>query len=333
MSFPCIGTALRALNLAGTVSILPILACLAWGGASTARAESAKRSHMPSAVLLATGGAPSGGEALDSVIQAGLEELALVNITARPGMDLGALQLALDCVAETTQCLHAVTTQSGAQILIAPTVQRTPSELILTLLRFDARGDGDMRRVLRRFPGKTLGPAALDAVPEMLRELFGLPPKPKPAAEAPAPAKTPPATKPPAPAPLPLPEGPMEPAASRPTPVGPLVLAGAGVLVIGGGVVAGLMMQANQDKYNKRAPATIPEAQSATDTKSTGQTQATVANVLFAVGGAAVVAGGIWLIVELSRPRPQYDETLTSLRPALGPHQLGLVLTQRGDWL
>jgi hypothetical protein len=330
MSCPCIGTLRRALaTLASTLSILSILALC---GASTARAESAKRAHMPSAVLLATGGAPSGGEALDSVIQAGLEELALVNITARPGMDLGALQLALDCVAETTQCLRAVTTQSGAQILIAPTVQRTPSELILTLLRFDARGDGDMRRVLRRFPGKTLGSAALDAVPEMLRELFGLPPKPKPAAEAPAP-KTPPATKPPPPAPLPLPEGPMEPAASRPTPVGPLVLAGAGVLVIGGGVVAGLMMQATQDKLNKHAPTTKTEVDTALDTKSTGQTQQTVANVLFAVGGAAVVAGGIWLIVELSKPRPQYDETLTSLRPALGPHQLGLVLTHRGGWL
>jgi hypothetical protein len=330
MSCPCIGTVRALATFASTLSILLIHAA---GGASGARADSAKRAHMPSAVLLATGGAPSGGEALDSVIHASLEELALVRVTARPGMDLGALQLALDCIAETTQCLRAVTTQTSTQILIAPTVQRTPSELILTLLRFDARGDGDTRRVLRRFPGKTLGSAALDAVPDMLRELFGLPAKPKtpPVAEVPAPAKAAPVSTQPT-APLPLPEGPMEPEAPRPTPVGPLVLAGAGVLVIGGGVVAGLMMLATQDEYNKHAPDTSTEVPNALDTKSTGKTEETVANVLFVVGGAAVVAGGIWLIVELNRPRPQY-ETLTSLRPVLGPHQLGLVLTHRGGWL
>jgi hypothetical protein len=307
--------------------------------AHLAKADASKHSGsgLPSAVLLATGGAPSGGEALDSVILAGLEELGVVQITARPGMDLGALQLALDCVAETPQCLRSVTTQSGALVLVAPTVQRTSSELILNLLRFDARGDGELRRVLRRFPGKTLGAAALDAVPSMLRELFGLPANEKKAAPPPA-AETKPAPLKPAPleppAPLPLPEGPMEPAASRAVPVGPLVLAGVGVLVIGGGIVAGLMKQSSEDKFNKLPqPRTEPEARSANDLKSTGQTEATLSNVFFGVGGAAVAAGAIWLVVELSqKPRAEY-EPVTSLRPTFGPHQLGLVLSHHGAGL
>jgi hypothetical protein len=306
------------------------------GLGQVARADAPKRSGLPSAVLLATAGAPSGGEALDSVILAGLEELGVVQITSRPGMDLGALQLALDCVAETPQCLRSVTTQSGALILVAPNVQRTSSELILSLLRFDARGEGEMRRVLRRFPGKTLGSEALDAVPAMLRELFGLPAKEKKAPPPPAavtqPAPVTPAA-PEAPAPTSLPDGPMEPAASRPVPVGPLVLAGVGVLAIGGGVVAGLMKQSTEDAYNKHQPTTVAEADAASDKRSSAKTEAVLSTVFFGVGGAAVAAGAIWLLVELNqKPRPEY-EPLTSLRPTFGPQQVGLVFSHHGSGL
>lgn len=301
---------------------------------SVAPASADARAHAgtPTAVLLATGGASAGGAAFDSVVQAGLEELGVVRITARPGIDLGALQLALDCVAENTQCLRAVTTQSGVQVLIAPTVQRTPTELLVTILRFDARGDSEMRRVVRRVPGKTLGSEALDAVPDMLRELFGMPPKPKvppPVAAAPAQPAPPPAVE--ASAPPPLPEAPMEPAEPNPVPVAPLVIGGVGVLALGGGVAAALMMQSTESSLKQ--PKTHPEADAVADKSSTGRTQALVANVLFGVGGAAVAVGAIWLMVEMSQsPRTEY-EPLTRLTPTFGPHGMGLLFTHRGTGL
>jgi hypothetical protein len=97
-------------------------------------------------------------------------------VVARPGMDLNAVQLALDCVSETAQCLRTVTTQNSADVLIAPALSRTAGELVLTLLRFDAR-NGEMRRSLHRQQGQSLNSTTLDAVPDMLRELFDLPPQ------------------------------------------------------------------------------------------------------------------------------------------------------------
>jgi hypothetical protein len=262
-------------------------------------------------------------------------------------MDLGAVQLALDCVAETIRCLRIATEQSHAELLIAPSLQRTPSEVVLSVLRFDARGAGKMRRVLRRQSGQVLGAELLDQVPSMMRELFDLPPATKPPPVAAAVAVVPlsaadPASPPaaaqeaPAPASTPLPEGPMEPPTSHwRVPVAPLILGGVGVLTLAGGIVAGAMMQSTHSQYERLVVETKQDAQQADDLRSTGRTQATVANVLFGVGGAAVLAAGIWLLVDhqLSSRREAALTMTSELQPMLGPQQLGLVFTQRGNAL
>jgi hypothetical protein len=296
--------------------------------------------QLPTAVLYSTQGAPLGSP-VDSVLQAALEDLGVVDIVARPGMDLGAVQLALDCVAETIRCLRTATEQSHAELLIAPSLQRTPSEVVLSVLRFDARGAGKMRRVLRRQSGQVLGAELLDQVPGMMRELFDLPPATKPPPAAAAVAVLPPsaasqAAAQEAPAPTPLPEGPMEPPTSHwRVPVAPLILGGVGVLTLAGGIVAGAMMQSTHSQYERLVVETKQDAQQADDLGSTGRTQATVANVLFGVGGAAVLAAGIWLLVDHQlASRREVALTMTSeLQPVLGPQQLGLVFTHRGNAL
>jgi hypothetical protein len=308
-------------------------------GQGGAKVDKAKQEPPPPprAALLSTSGSAASGTPLDSVLHASLEELKVVRIVARPGMDLGAVQLALDCVGETAPCLKAVAAQNDAQVLIAPTLQRTSTELVLSILRFDSRGDGSVRRVLRRQSGKVLGDELLDAVPSMLRELFDLPklepkavasaePEPRRVAEAPAPEA---ATA--------LPEGPMEPpSASRRVPIGPLVLGGAGVVVLGVGGVMGLVMQSTQSDYDSARIETKAQADMAAQTRSTGETQAVIADVMFAVGGAALIAGGIWLAVELTN-KPSYESeptaSTTQLTPLLGPHQVGLMWTHRGGAL
>jgi hypothetical protein len=118
-------------------------------------------------------------------------------------------------------------------------------------------------------------------------------------------------------------------------PVAPLILGGVGVLTLAGGIVAGAMMQSTHSQYERLVVETKQDAQQADDLRSTGRTQATVANVLFGVGGAAVLAAGIWLLVDHQlASRREVALTMTSeLQPLLGPQQLGLVFTHRGNAL
>jgi hypothetical protein len=244
------------------------------------------------------------------------------------------VQLALDCIAETAPCLQAVVSQSDAQVLIAPTLQRTSSELVLGLLRFDARS-GEMRRVARRQPGRVLGSPLLDAIPGMVRELFGLPePPPKPAPVTPkADASLEPGQA--GAEPEPLPEAPMEPPTRPSSVVGPIVLGSAGVLVLGAGFVVGALMQGNQSDYNKLVVSTPAAADHAADKRSSAKTEAAVANVLLGVGGATLVASGIWLAVQLTNRHPvdTSSDSGTAWSPMLGPGAVGLILTQRGGGL
>ena len=296
--------------------------------ATAARAESAAPKKLPSAALFATAGARNNTGPLDSVLHAQLEKLGVVDVRARPGMDLSAVQLAIDCVSETAQCLRAVAAESGAQILVAPTLESTGSELVLSVLRFDTR-DGQMRRVVRRQSGSTLRSETLDGVPAMLRELFGLPePQPETPAEPPPAADTSVTNDLSLIEPMPEPES-----VSRPMPVGPWILAGAGAVVVGGGAIAGAMMLGTQDDYNELQIRDEDDAEKANDLRDTAKTQATVANVLFGVGAATLVASGIWLAVELSKPAHSHEDWQTAVVPSIGPDQLGLTLVQRGSGL
>jgi hypothetical protein len=290
----------------------------------TAKGSRGTPKDLPPAALLATAG--ESGTALDSVIHAALEHLNVVKIVAVPGMDLGAVQLAIDCVSETTHCLKAVAVKSRAKLLIAPTLQRTPTELVLSLLRFDVSDGGEMRRVLRRHSGRTVGPELLDAVPDMLRELFNLP-----KVEQPAVAKAPPsATEAPAPAPelASIPDYPYPTHSDGPSLVGPLILAGVGVAALGAGTTLGVVSKDRQSEYDhmRATVETAAQARAAIDTRSAGETSALAANLLFVVGGAAIAAAGIWLAIEVSDD----SESTTAFSPMLGPHQVALVLTHHG---
>ena len=304
----------------------------------------ANKTQTSSTVLLATSGGHASARALDSVISAGLDDLNVVNVVARPGLDLGAVQLALDCVAETPQCLRIVTTQHEADVLVAPTLARISNELVLTLLRFDAR-TGKTQRVLKRQPGQTLSSDTLDAVPALLRELFDLPPKeetPPPAAKAePKPDLMPSDNISPTLS-EPLPEPPMEaPSEARKFPVGPLLLGGGGVILMGAGLIMGLTVMSAEDSYVE-ATRRVASAQNADDGeaavreangyKDTGEANAVITNVFLGIGSAVVVASGIWLAVELTS-RSRHDDSQVKLSPMIGRNELGLVLTHRGAGL
>jgi hypothetical protein len=138
----------------------------------------------------------------------------------------------------------------------------------------------------------------------------------------------------------PLPEAPMEPpSTSRRAPVGPLLLAGGGALILGAGAVMGAVFNSSQSEYDRLVTPTgagdtitRDNADQAVSKASAARTQATVANVLFGLGGATLVGAGIWLAVELTR-KPEASYEHVQLSPLLGPNQVGLVLTQHGAGL
>ncbi len=314
---------------AARLLVAAVLSSVATSSSAVAQVAPGK-AHKPSAVVFSTASS-KGGAPLDSVLQSALQDLEVVQVSARPGLDLSAVQLAIDCVSETPSCLRAVASQTSAEVLIAPSIQSTPSELVVSILRFDAR-DNTTKRVVRRQDGSSLRSETLDAVPAMLRELFGLPP---PAPKQPVATPEPTADEVPAPETMPLIEPPQDPEdVYRPMPVGPWILAGAGALVIGGGAVFGALGASNNDKFNDHPePENEPDVHELEDLESTAKTQKTIANIMFGVGAAAMVAGGIWLIVDLAQPARRERDWRTRVSPAFGPGSVGLSVTHRGGSL
>ncbi|HET8933490.1 MAG TPA: hypothetical protein VFN67_08630 [Polyangiales bacterium] len=297
--------------------------------AGLAHAEDSSKS--PRAILLAVGGHPASAAPMNAVIHAELEELHVVTVVAALGLDLAAVQLSIDCVSETPRCLKAVAAQERAQVLISPTLQHSPNAIVLSILRFDTR-EGELRRVTRRQTGTNLGPDLLDSVPNMLRELFDLPLLPaSPAARSIAKAELPPSA---ARNHKPVTVSPPEPRKTGGLPAGPLVLAGAGVVSLASALSVGVVMKDTQKDYDRIRDSldTKAEAQAAVDTRSRGKTEATVANVLFAVGGGALASGIVWLALDLSGRKDKETSTL-SLSPILSPSRVGLMLTKRGAGL
>lgn len=97
------------------------------------------------------------------------------------------------------------------------------------------------------------------------------------------------------------------------------LMAGSGAVVIGGGAVMGVLAQGNAESY-----ATERGSPQRADFRSSAQTQGLVADVLFAVGGALVVTGLVFVLTEEPAPAeaPGAYERI-SLGPSLVPGGVG----------
>jgi hypothetical protein len=198
--------------------------------------------------------------------------------------------------------------QVGASMLISPSVQRAGEETVVTLLRFDA-GGGEIRTVVRRFVGGDVIAAALDAVPSMLRELFGLPePDATPAGPAPTPETTEPVD-----------------VVEHPFPVVPVVVSAVGVALLATGAVFAMASKSNEDEYAKARLRNDGEVDDAIDLRDKAKRQATLANIGFGVGAAVAAVGLTWLVIDLSS-KDESDATSATLTPLGGPGRFGLAL-------
>jgi hypothetical protein len=271
---------------------------------------------LPHAAVFPTANSEPGlGElasALDPVVLAKLGDLQIVQVSTRPGLDLPAAEIAIDCVGETRECLSAMAQQVGAPMLIAPTVQRAGEETVVTILRFDAAGEGDIRTVVRRFEGGDVVAAALDAVPSMLRELFGVSePSATPPSQEPQPP--PPETS----EPVDVPE--------HPFPVAPVVVTGVGVALIATGAVFAMASQKNEDDYAHMHVPNNGAVDDAIKLREKAKHQSTLANIGFGVGAAVAAVGLTWLVIDLTSS-DEVDQASATLAPIGGPGRFGLAL-------
>jgi hypothetical protein len=259
--------------------------------------------------------------ALDPLVSSELGEIASVTIAARPALDLPSMQLAIDCVGETGECLNAAAKQADAESLLAPSVTREQDAIVVTLLHFDP-AVGAPRTVRRRYEGERTGEQALSGVHGMLTELFG---QNEPAARpqvAPSAAEAEPSPPPIAAAPAPAT------AKSNRIPVAPIIVGGVGVVLVGTGIAFGVMSHASDNAYRDIRVVNRASADSAFAEQKAATNQATVANITLGVGAAALVGAGVLLYWQLTdRKSEAQPETRVSLTPRLAPREAGLTLT------
>lgn len=141
-----------------------------------------------------------------------------------------------------------------------------------------------------------------------------------PAAVAPAPAATAPA--------------PVEPSAPAPSKSGGTVrtigyvVAGAGVLALGGGAFMGMQAK-SQEKETRDNCQTLPVIgfscpESSRSDFDSAQRKARLANVLLIAGGAVAAGGVVMIIVGGPKQREGQASATLSVSPALGTHDAGL---------
>lgn len=242
---------------------------------------------------------------LDPVLLTQVTAIGGVEVAAQPSLDLPAMQLAIDCVGEVVECMRAVTTQAEVEGLIAPVLQTSGAETVLTLLYFDVY-EGVIRGATRRHTGPRAEEQTLDAVPEMLRELFRVE---APARAAPREEEVLKSTS----------EPPREPERVRSLPVVPLVLGAVGVVLIGTGIGLGVSASKSEDSYAKAPVMTRAQIDAADREFDAAKNKALWSNVTLATGGAAVAAGlFVWLFTRHRAHSGDQGARELSLAPTVG---------------
>jgi hypothetical protein len=265
-------------------------------------------------------------DALGTALIGALKSYPEIEIAARPALDLPAMQLALGCDDSSDDCLRAAVALAHTQALLAPAVLRIDGgETVVTLLYFDAI-EGTSRTVERRHPATQTPAAIVETVPDMLAEALQ---RRRTAPDA-QPGHTGPGVTPQeVPGEVSV-ELSAEPTTARSSPpVLPLTLSIAGAALIGGGIVFGILANNSESELADLPVRSREEANAAADKLDTATTQATLANIGFGVGAAAL-ATGITLWVLDGQSTVETPAGSASLTPSIGSQGGGLVL--HGRW-
>lgn len=258
---------------------------------SETNAKAAQRAELPVAVMVFRA-APADASlhdlatAYDPVLLAEVGKRLDGKVVAQNALDLPATQLALDCVAQSPDCLRSVARACNTRALIAPTIERAGTEVVVSLLYFADGLNGEIHHAVRRQRASADGRALLATAPALVDEALS---GPTPAA-AQAPERRPRAHARPAHR--------EHAAAARHTkwPIAPMLLTGAGVAFLGAGAAFGLAANAAADEHARTVIGSDADVDAAVDKVDTANTQATLSTAGLIVGAVATVAGvSLWV--------------------------------------
>ncbi len=109
----------------------------------------------------------------------------------------------------------------------------------------------------------------------------------------------------------------------------PWLVAGAGGLLIVGGVVTGIMTSGIQSDLEKKCPTKMNCPSDVTDLQNSGKTMAAVTDVLLITGAVAAVSGVVWWAVKYRGKPTQVEQPVEQPPVALGCGKQGCVVQAR----
>jgi hypothetical protein len=141
-----------------------------------ANAKAAQRAELPVAVMVFRA-APADAslhdleDAFDPVLLAAVGKRLDGKVVSQNALDLPATQLALDCIAQSPDCLRSVARACSARALIAPTIERAGTEVVVSLLYFADGPQGEIHHAVRRKRASADGRAQLATAPGLVEEV------------------------------------------------------------------------------------------------------------------------------------------------------------------
>ena len=315
-----------------------LLACaplLFWTAAVSAQpsdvvadAAPASAGQLRVAVLRATQGEADAGavDAVDGALLRDLAALAGIEDPTVSPIDYAEIQLTVGCSDEGRTCLSSIAQTMQVDAVLVRKLEVGQERTTIELVYLDTTAADEPMHV-RHVVEREADEADLSAfVPELVRELFGIPESV--VAAAPEPAAQPDARAP-QPGPATSPAEPPARAAERGR-VAPLtwVTLAVGAGALGAGAALGLSAQSSFDDYKQMRIEDEDDAARAQDRFEGAQSQGLLATVLVPAGAAVLALGATLLIFDLSESGP--SETEIGVAPVPGGALLSLRATAGG---
>jgi len=302
----------------------------------------AQAQDAPNAVVLRTQARDenltSMGRALARVVRSRLGELDTWRVDGTPDLGLEAIQLAVGCMGETSDCLRLVAEQLGVSVLVVPSLDHAGENTVLGLTLYRTDVDPPLATATRQLGGADSHGGVEEAAHAALVDLLGDRPEwwsedhqgagaasdthdvlDTPGDDAASDTHD-------------VLDTPDDDATSghdeAPASSGLFryrwgwLTASGGVALLAIGAGLGLASQNNDDSYGSAPTSTRAEVDHALSLYSKAQRQGRAANALFALGGVAVGTGLVGMLLGLrSQPR---EQARLSVLPVVGPGTLAL---------
>lgn len=260
-------------------------------------------------------------DAVDAALLRDLAGIAGIDDPVVSPVDLAEIQLSVGCADEQRACLEAIARAANVGALLVRSLSTTDQGGARLQLRyFDSASSDEPKVVGTEVTAEHNGELA-EAVPSLVRELFGIPEIAAPAeptADAPVVQTTEPKPKP-------------EPPSSerKDSSLLPWILIGAGAAVLTTGLIVGTVANDDFQAWRKRPIGSTDQADRANDELDDLEARALAADIAMVTGAVALGLGASLLALELGGDEPASDEPATL---AIEPRATGALLRLRGTF-